>query len=614
MMERMDEMHRMDATRTRRGFRGTGPWLAVIALGLALANAAVGFQNEPGIQTGAKSGIEIHVGVPLGEQPHSGFFPLHLRIQNDSASAHVWTLTFRNNDQSASYRYTTAVGVGARQRREFDLLIPWAGLDSSVATYQSISCTISGPGVVNGSFQFGSHYGGGAGMAMAAIAEPLGTSIWSGLQTKLKETQQLNDGSQNLAAWRFAGGAGRNMGRGARGSAVRLDELPPDARAFSGLAGLWLSEADWRGQPGARRDAIRQWVMQGGRLFIGGVANPKLPGLAELGSDVTPLGFGEIRKVQMPGSALPIDETARQMLDLDNAPVPPWEQDFHESWPLRKAVGEPHLNVALIIVFVCVFGVLVGPVNLLVFAPPAKRYRLFFTVPLLSAGASVLLLGLIAFGDGVGGDGARNVLMLVPAGENRLTLFQEQMVRTRLLFQRSFELPETVAASYIGSAGTEFRDHANISLAREGTRLSDDWFRTRAVQGLFLRTSIPSRGEVVLRPGPAPELLSTLSSTLRHVHYIDAAGKYWVADELSTGRPTKLRPATVQQFKTWSEEVARPFSHSLRTQFNSALGRRGYFYAEAAPTEENTLATLRGLNWKEQHVVCLGACTPQAAP
>jgi hypothetical protein len=603
----------------RNVVRGSKLWGAVVACLWTFAGVALGFQHEPGIVTAPNSGIEIHVGVPFADQPRSGFFPIHLQIHNDTASGHVWSLTFRNNGQSVSYRYSTAVAVGAHQRREFDLLIPWAGLDSSAANYQMVSGMISGHGVVSGNFPIPPRYSGGAGMAMAAIAEPFGSTIWNSLETKLKETQHLPTGMQGLAATRFGAGPGRNMGRLMRGSAVRLDELPPDARAFSGLAGLWLSEADWRAQPGARRDAIRQWVMQGGRLFVSGEGNPKLPGLGALTTDATALGFGEVRSVKLSGTTLPIEETATRLLDLDSAPMPPWEEDFPDAWPLRKSVGEPHLNVALIIVFVCAFGVLIAPVNLLIFAPPAKRYRLFFTVPLLSVGASVLLLGLIAFGDGVGGDGARNVLMLVPAGENRLTVLQEQMVRTRLLFQRSFELPETVAASYIGTAPGDpeafrGRERANIGLAREGTTLSGDWFRTRAVQGLFLRTSTPSRGEVVLRPGTTPELLSTLSSTLRHVHYLDAAGNYWFADELSTGRPVKLRRETAEQFGAWKAEVAQPLSQSLRTLLDDSVARNGYFYAEATPTEENTIATLRGLRWNQQRVICLGPCTGAAAP
>lgn len=589
---------------------------AVLAL---LAGVATAFQNVPGIHVEPKSGIEITVGVPLGEQPYSGFFPVHVGIHNDTGSPHVWGLSFGSNDSGTTARYKTSISVGAHQRREFDVLVPWPGLDSTQPNYRSIVGTITGPGVINGSFQFGSHYNSGLMMGMAAIAEPLGTSVWSSLESKLKAgSLGLPNTTEGILGARFASGSGYRSGaRTIHGSAVRLDELPADPRAFSGLAGLWVSEADWRAQPGARRNAIRQWVMEGGRLFIAGGPVLKLPGLPALTDNVTKLGFGEIRTVQLQGTSLGIDDTTSRMLELDAAPMPPWEQDFSEKWGLRNTVGEPRLNVALIITFVVAFGVLVGPVNLLVFAPPAKRYRLFFTVPLLSAGASLLLLGLIAFGDGVGGDGARNVLMLVPAGENRLSLFQEQMVRTRLLFQRNFELPETVAASYIGITADDnnpIRERGNISLTREGTTLSGDWFRTRAVQGLFLRSGIPSRGEVVLRPGATPELLSTLASTLRHVHYVDAAGKYWVADELSTGRPGKLKPGTEAEFKAWSAEISKSFSHSLKAQFTSALRRPGYFYAEAAPGDENTIPTLRGIRWNNQRVVCLGPCTGETAP
>ncbi len=599
-------------------FRARLP-VVIALLSVACAGVAAAYQNQP-IHTDPKSGVEIQVGLPMTDQPRSGFIPLHLGIHNDTDAPHVWALDFRSNGSSAAVHYRTAIALGAHQRREFDLLVPWPTLDSVQPGYQSIDGVISGAGVVNGMFHFNPHYGTGVAMSMIAIAEPLGTPIWPSLEPKLKGGGTLPEVAEGLVVSRFGRAGTRGSARIPHGSPVRLDELPADARAFSGLAGLWVSDADWRAQPGAKRDAIRQWVMDGGRLFIAGESTSKLPGLPAFSQDMKPLGFGEIRRLKLSGTTLGIDETARWMLDLDSAPVPPWDQDFSANWALRRAVGEPQMNVPLLIIFVVAFGVLVGPVNLLVLAPPEKRYRLFFTVPLLSAGASVLLLGLIAFGDGLGGDGARTGLLLVSAGENRLSLYQEQMVRTRLLFQRSFQLPETVAASYIGNTvggdpddnGTS--DQRNVALVREGTTLSGDWFRTRAVQGLFLHAAIPSRGEVVLRPGATPELLSTLASTLRQVHYVDAAGKYWVADELSTGRPEKLRAGTENEFATWSEGVAQPFSRSLRAQFEAALRRPGYFYAEATPSDENTIPTLRSIRWKDQLVVCLGPCTAEAAP
>lgn len=611
MMERMEGPENRPQGRRKMGYRER---LAVLAAVLAtLTASALAYQSEPGIHTDPKSGIEVHVQIPFGEQPHSGFFPVHLQIHNDTDSGHTWDLNFNSNDSIMGSRFRTAVAVGAHQRREFDVLVPWPGLDSVQPNYRTIVGSISGPGVIGGNFNFGSHYNSGAAMSMAAMAEPLG-SIWTSVETKLKGGQSVPGGSHGLPLTRFRSGQPRNGPRVIHGSLVRLDELPADVRAFSGLGGLWVSEADWRSQPGARRNAIRQWVMEGGRLFIAAAPTTKLPGLPAIGSNPTPLGFGEIRSVEMKGTTVGVDDTATRLIELDSAPMPPWSEDYDENWKLRDTVGEPHLNVPLLIIFVVAFGVIVGPVNLLVFAPPARRYRLFFTVPLLSAAASVLLLALIAFGDGVGGDGARNVLLFVPAGENRLSLFQEQMVRTRLLFKRDFELPETVGASYIGITNSDARERGNISLSREGTTLGGDWFRTRAVQGLFLRTSIPSRGEVVLRPGATPELLSTLASTLRGVHYVDAAGKYWMIDELSTGRPGKLRAATHEEFVAWREQVAKSLSHSLRAQFESTLWRPGYFYAEAAPSDENTIPTLRSIRWNEQHVICLGPCTGEAAP
>ena len=81
------------------------------------------------------------------------------------------------------------------------------------------------------------------------------------------------------------------------------------------------------------------------------------------------------------------------------------------------------------------FGILVGPVNLFVLAKSGRRHRLFITTPLISLGASLLLILLIIFQDGFGGRGMRRVLMEVrpDAGQNAAFLHQEQIARTGIL-------------------------------------------------------------------------------------------------------------------------------------------------------------------------------------
>ena len=73
------------------------------------------------------------------------------------------------------------------------------------------------------------------------------------------------------------------------------------------------------------------------------------------------------------------------------------------------------LNAPLLIGFILVFAVLVGPVNLFWLADASRRHRLFWSTPLISVAASLLLVGVIALQDGFGGSGERVMAtLLVP--------------------------------------------------------------------------------------------------------------------------------------------------------------------------------------------------------
>src|SRR5690606_18267044 len=103
----------------------------------------------------------------------------------------------------------------------------------------------------------------------------------------------------------------------------------------------------------------------------------------------------------------------------------------------------------LFVVVLIAFGLLVGPVNLFVFAKSGQRHRLFITTPIISLATCALLILLILIQDGTGGRGERIVLMEVrpDADENRAYLHQEQVSRTGVLLGSSFELKESAVIS-----------------------------------------------------------------------------------------------------------------------------------------------------------------------
>jgi hypothetical protein len=606
------------AQRWSRGFRWCGCVVLIMALILAFPQAGHGFQQTPRIPTDPKSGIKIDAGLAFRNAPPSGFFPFHLKIRNATTVRHTWQIRWGSGGamrQATPLTHHEEVSVEAGQVREFDLLVPRAGSHSMDRVgFDMFVGTITGFGIAGGSSRIflSPSFGGGAPTNYVAISDSLAGSAWSPLEAALRTSPALST-SLPLVSRRFASHS-RTGVRDLFGSPLDLDEMPADPRAFSGIAGLWLTEGDWLRMPSPRQTAIRQWVMSGGRLFIASTDElrslPALPPGVRLGME-TPLGFGIVKGVALAGGTLPVNDTMHDILGLDGAPVPAWHEDFGGGWINLTGIGWPQLNVPLLIAFVCVFAVVIGPVNLFWLAPARRRHRLFFTVPLLSAAASAGVIGVIALGDGIGGIGARTALVLLPAGENFFTIIGEQAARTRLLLGRSFEVPEEFAVSFLPLE----RGGQAKTLVRTGTQLSGDWFRSRAVQVHVLRGTVPSRAEVIVQPpksGAAPEaaptLLSSVPSTLRQVFYLDGDGRYWTCDELPTGRPTEMKASTRASLDAWVRKASDGMSANLLALLNSTTHRAGYFYALADPMPGVPVETLRSIAWEKQAVVCLGPC------
>ncbi len=115
-------------------------------------------------------------------------------------------------------------------------------------------------------------------------------------------------------------------------------------------------------------------------------------------------GFGQVGVQNV--TAFPPDTTVLQGLIEHDGANPARQVDFdYSTWGLRDKVGSFTVHTGLILSFVLVFGALIGPVNLFVFARGKKRFRLFWTTPLISIIASVALIVGILLTDGIGGSG-----------------------------------------------------------------------------------------------------------------------------------------------------------------------------------------------------------------
>lgn len=418
------------------------------------------------------------------------------------------------------------------------------------------------------------------------------------------------------------------------GSTFAPDDLPEEWRGLSGFDALMISSSEWLSLKPGQRLAIIQWMRLGGRLDI----------YASTATTFSALGIpveSDDRVSLGQASVLPWDG---KKLDADKAVARYWGYDKREKaltedytdqtgskpntrpdWSLLDSLGVRSFASWQVIVFLVIFGVLVGPVNLFVLAPPGKRHKLFVTTPLLSVGASLLMVVIILFQDGIGGMGARLVIVNVVPEEAAAYVTQEQASRTGVLLGGGFELKQPALIEPLAlpdSPWVKLKSRSNsqtVQLSQEGAQRGGNYFQSRAEQGQILRAVISTRSRLELKAGlPAdapPEIISALGFTLDTLFYVDAKGLVWKSPQpLGTGQQVKLvhsDEAALRQ--SWAEMTTLTEGQTLR-RMDSRVGgssARSTFFATAKQAPGFTLDTLTSIRWKQDHVALFG---PLAQP
>ncbi len=565
------------------------------------------------------SGVDLRLNLLYAESPDFGdFLPVHVTMRNVSPEKRqgVFEAKERAGTAHAAACWTISVDPGAAI--ETDIFLPslqprygWPELEARVVGFEGNRVIMS---------NYGNRGGANPRTHFAALSDSLAGSRWSEIEKTLNDG--LISGPDKSEFLRKSAGTSYNRGgkigpqlnkRSLQGSALDLNELPADARALSGVVGLWVTAAEWRGLTAPRREAIGQWMEEGGSLFVATDVLPKSP-LPELPrterfDEVTRRGFGSFRLVQSTGGQLSPEAAANAILGLDGEVFPLRVGDFGGS-PLLSEVGEPELNAKLSLAIMGLFAALAGPVNLYWLAPARRRHRLFYTAPLISLGGALALAACVFQIDGVGGWGKRNVLAFISSGHHRFSLVQEQVSQTRLLLHTDFVLPPGVS---IQKLPIVFEPG---ELALSDGVASGDWFMNRRRQAHLLRATLPSRAGVTVRPDVdgTPLALSTAPSLLRDVYHVDRAGELWHGAVLAPGRPLRLEKSSAADFQAWARTATGRFSEGLKMAWRAVEGRPGYFYAMADSIPGVPIETLPSIRWGDDVVLYCGPCEEEASP
>lgn len=390
-------------------------------------------------------------------------------------------------------------------------------------------------------------------------------------------------------------------------------QLPDSWLAFSGYDSVIMTDLDWTNTPSSSRNAILSWVRNGGQLviFTTGSGDLKSMGIHEEAS------YGSILLRTIPND-LKLDPKATIALVSKDNPNKPRDaalkNDFDGRWPLQNHFGAQTFRYGLFIAVLILFAIIVGPVNLFVFAKSGQRHKLFITTPIISLAASALLIALIIIQDGFGGSGARRVLMEVrPDGDqNAAYIHQEQFCRTGVLTGSRFTIPELCDFSPVPIAASRWARFTSSSAAN-GTynlqpqdgklKVSGDWFQSRSEHGHSLTTVISTRGRIERTDNPLA-LVSTFDFPIESLFYHAADGQWFRANQIATGKRFTLTPVDAAMVVPVLKKEITTYSDRNRDILKRVSERRNCYVALTG--EAPGVPTHPGIRWKETRTVITG--------
>jgi len=408
------------------------------------------------------------------------------------------------------------------------------------------------------------------------------------------------------------------------------DSLTADWRVFSGVATLIIAPEDWDKFSPAVRDAMRTWLRLGGKLIVFGdteeeateIRDKVLPDNSHIGffSAIYPVqavfpkssfedsGWGGIPFIHLPAPSpvFLLEEDPYSYSRASHGRSGNFDTDYHYlGFPLRDAFGQRDIPFGVICVLLFAFAIVVGPINLLLWAPAGKRHRLFFTTPLISLGASGALLIVMLLQDGMSIKGRSYTIIdlaLPDAAQPTAIVYQEQFTR----------------AGMVGSGGLTVEDGLLLKRAdlfdTEKLSVIDNkgtgkWFSSRRDLSLSLTGAIPLRWHVsfVSKSDDAMQLRVECPVTeFDQAWFYDKNGKLWNWDENPSADGVMTLVPAGSAFRHFSEAISENGSGIAEMHIPSQVGnrnQRGRFYGITSEGEAGVRPTNPKIKWVESHLI-----------
>lgn len=545
----------------------------------------------------------------VNDYQDAGLLPIVLTIKNDTTVDRVWTI-----DRERSYSHSDAAGIASVGQ----LAVPAGQVGKKIFYLDPgpqdsgghLSLTVRGYGIT----------GGSCGLYVRAwdtrtIRGSGGLPIFPAALSKNAFNSGLNEqGNYHIPATQ----------------GLDLTKAPEDWRGWSSLGSLFLDESEWLALTASQRKAFLEWLALGGKagLLVRDATDEHLDriGLPTADFDARRLlGAGEIVPIEwnrvLDSEKLDsflkkqaLNSTSKLLLDYSSRDPGTKVESFKGGFSkIFDLFGTRQPPLVTLLCFVAIFGLVAGPINVLVLAGRNRRSRLIFTTPLISLIATIVLLGIIFLRDGIGGDGTRRVLCMLMPDQNEIAIIQEQFSRTGVIFSDSFPIREP---SWMRPVGGECNDYYANLLEVEGLEREGDWFSSRSDQAYVLETVRPSRAkvEVVSTSDSQPAVISSIEVPLEQLFLIDESGNYWTASDIGTGELKPLKKSDREAYLMWFTELTSDAGFVRAAATESTQDRRGYVYAETSMAQKFCVESHSSIRWRNDKAIFVGPFTRTQTP
>lgn len=581
---------------------------------------------EAGISTDPSAGIAMKISSPFTDIPDSGTFPLHVEITNLTSSDLTWVLNATTSNSAvwrANTKSTYALTVPASSRQRYDLLIPLLARPKSASnnsSYNNLVGEISGRGVKYGHFNI----------------YPQNRKNYHYPSTPYIAVSDKLVGARDLLETEFDAQHQKNF----LGSVFDSKKLPGDWRALSGVEAIWLSTGDLSQLPVNSKASIKDWVFRGGSLVVATeersctldelklltdnkLANHVLPAASPID-----FGLGYIECFQSSPQHVMASIIEKTILGQEHPLLHGRWSSISTKSRLAELFAKPVEEGVLVFVLVVLYATTVGPLNLYKFASKGKRYRLYWTTPLIAVTTTILIASYVLLKEGTGGVGKRITAVLLQSEEKLAFALQEQVSKTALLVSTSFPFQEKflitpLARADISERADSYKHRKKYSSTQEeatlagtyswsNSEIGGDFFGSRSLQSQLIERFIPSRAhiEVSFPKGSAPQLQSSVSGILDEIYVFDATGKFWRAGQVRPGELITLLPATSSQFDRW-KKISLSYAGEALEQFvdtaqTDIRGQEVRFVARLKGNSNFILDTHTDISWEDDTVVVFG--------